>query len=49
MKAIVVGPDAGELGDALDAEGVEVTRIEGIGTRPADAGAPRLGASDARG
>ncbi|WP_115863002.1 DUF7126 family protein [Halorussus litoreus] len=35
MKAIVVGPDAGELGDALDAEGVEVTRIEDIGTRPA--------------
>jgi hypothetical protein len=35
MNAIVVGPDADGLGDALGAEGVEVTRIEEMGTRPA--------------
>jgi hypothetical protein len=39
MKAIVVGPDRG-IADALDAEGVEVTRIEGVasGERLQDAG-----------
>ncbi|WP_135830081.1 DUF7126 family protein [Halorussus halobius] len=35
MKAIVVGPDPGGLGEALEAEGVELTRIEAYGTRPA--------------
>ena len=35
MNAIVVGPDADGLGEALEAEGVEVTRIEEWGTRPA--------------
>ncbi|WP_132056860.1 DUF7126 family protein [Halorussus amylolyticus] len=35
MKAIVVGPDEDGLGDALEREGVEVTRIEEFGTRPA--------------
>jgi Trk K+ transport system NAD-binding subunit len=35
MNAIVVGPDRDELGDALESEGVEVTRIEEFGTRPA--------------
>ncbi|PSQ49808.1 CTP synthetase [Halobacteriales archaeon SW_6_65_15] len=35
MNAIVVGLDADGLGDALEAEGVEVTRIEEWGTRPA--------------
>jgi hypothetical protein len=35
MKAIVVGPDRDGLADALESEGVEVTRIEEYGTRPA--------------
>lgn len=35
MKAIVVGPDRDGLADALEAEGVELTRIEEYGTRPA--------------
>jgi 3-hydroxy-3-methylglutaryl CoA synthase len=35
MKAIVVGPDDDGLGDALEAEGVEVTRILEVATRPA--------------
>ena len=35
MKAIVVGPDRDGLGAALESEGVEVTRIEEYGTRPA--------------
>lgn len=35
MKAIVVGPDEDGLGDALEAEGVEITRIGEFGTRPA--------------
>ena len=35
MKAIVVGPDEDGLTDALEGEGVEVTRIEEFGTRPA--------------
>ncbi|PSP56131.1 CTP synthetase [Halobacteriales archaeon QS_1_67_19] len=40
MRAIVVGPNGAELTDALEAEGVEITRVEGLGTRPAleDAG-----------
>ena len=40
MKAIVAGPDADGLSQALTAADVEVTRIEGITTRPAmeDAG-----------
>jgi len=39
MKAIVVGTDAG-IADALEAEGVEVTRLEGVasGERLEDAG-----------
>src|SRR6056297_3054780 len=35
MKAILVGPDRDGLGDALEAEGVELTRIEELATRPA--------------
>ena len=35
MNAIVVGPDADGLGDALELEGVEVSRIKELGTRPA--------------
>jgi len=35
MKAIVVGPDDDGLGEALEAEGVEVTRIGEVATRPA--------------
>ncbi|WP_134668951.1 DUF7126 family protein [Halorussus marinus] len=35
MKAIVVGPDDDGLGEALDAEGADVTRIEDVATRPA--------------
>jgi len=35
MNAIVVGPDRDGLADALEAEGVELTRIEEYGTRPA--------------
>ncbi|MFC7082458.1 DUF7126 family protein [Halorussus caseinilyticus] len=35
MKAILVGPDRDGLGDALESEGVEVTRIEEFGNRPA--------------
>ena len=40
MKAILVGPDRDGLGDALEAEGVELTRIEDVANRPAleDAG-----------
>lgn len=34
MKAIIVGPDEDELGDALTGEGVEVTRTNGMATRP---------------
>jgi len=39
MKAIVVGPDRG-IADALEAEGVEITRLEGVasGERLEDAG-----------
>ncbi|MFC6725001.1 CTP synthetase [Halobium palmae] len=32
MKALVSGADDDGLGDALDAEGVEVTRIDGVVT-----------------
>jgi Trk K+ transport system NAD-binding subunit len=35
MKAILVGPDEDGLGDALSAEGVEISRIEGMANRPA--------------
>jgi Trk K+ transport system NAD-binding subunit len=35
MKAILVGPDRDGLGDALEAEGVELTRIEDAANRPA--------------
>lgn len=35
MKAIVVGPDEDGLGEALEAEGVEITRITEFGNRPA--------------
>ncbi|MFC4447637.1 DUF7126 family protein [Halorussus aquaticus] len=35
MKAILVGPDEDGLGDALEAEGVELTRIETVANRPA--------------
>ena len=35
MKAIVAGADDHALGDALEAEGVDITRVEGIATRPA--------------
>lgn len=32
--AIVAGPDDGGIADALEAEGVAVTRLDGIVTRP---------------
>lgn len=35
MKALLVGPDRDGLGDALEAEGVELTRIEAVVNRPA--------------
>ena len=35
MNAILAGEDEYELGDALEAEGVELTRVDGIATRPA--------------
>ncbi|WP_160134489.1 DUF7126 family protein [Halococcus salsus] len=40
QKAVVAGPDLDGLGDALEAEGVEVSWVEGIANRPAleDAG-----------
>lgn len=34
MKAIVAGTDDHELGEALETEGVEITRVEGIPPRP---------------
>jgi len=34
MEAIVAGPDEDELGAALEAEGVMVTRVDGVVTRP---------------
>ncbi|WP_306056390.1 DUF7126 family protein [Natronococcus wangiae] len=33
--AIVAGPDEGGIGDALEAEGVDVVRINGVVSRPA--------------
>lgn len=33
--AVVAGPDADGLGDALEAEGVTVRRIDGVANRPA--------------
>ncbi|KTG09179.1 CTP synthetase [Haloprofundus marisrubri] len=40
MKAILCGPDENGLADALEAEGVELTHIDGVVTRPSleDAG-----------
>ncbi|RJS99552.1 CTP synthetase [Halococcus sp. IIIV-5B] len=40
QKAVVAGPDLDGLGDALEAEGVGVSWVEGIANRPAleDAG-----------
>lgn len=35
MNAVIAGPDQDDLATALEAEGVEVTRIEGVPTRPA--------------
>jgi len=35
MTAILLGPDRDGLGDALEAEGVELTRIEDAANRPA--------------
>ncbi|MEZ3114872.1 CTP synthetase [Halobaculum sp. MBLA0147] len=32
MRAVLAGPDADGLGDALRAEGVTVTRVEGVPT-----------------
>jgi hypothetical protein len=32
MRAVIAGADGDGLGDALEAEGVEVTRVEGIAT-----------------
>ena len=34
MEAIVAGPDEDDLGTALEAEGVTVTRVDGVATRP---------------
>ncbi|AXR79264.1 DUF7126 family protein [Natrarchaeobaculum sulfurireducens] len=34
MEAIVAGPDEDDLATALEAEGVSVTRVGGIPTRP---------------
>ncbi|MFC4436715.1 MULTISPECIES: DUF7126 family protein [Natrialbaceae] len=33
-NAIVAGPDEDEIGDALEAEGVDVTRVNGVVSRP---------------
>ncbi|WP_438267044.1 DUF7126 family protein [Haladaptatus salinisoli] len=40
MRAVIAGPDESGLGSALEAEGVETTRVDGIASRPAleDAG-----------
>lgn len=35
MNGVIAGPDADELAPALEAEGVDVTRIEDVPTRPA--------------
>ncbi len=35
MRAVIAGPDEDELGRALEAEGVELTTIDGVASRPA--------------
>ncbi|EFW94126.1 hypothetical protein ZOD2009_03245 [Haladaptatus paucihalophilus DX253] len=35
MRAVIAGPDDGELGRALEAEGVELTAVNGVASRPA--------------
>ena len=35
MHAVIAGPDDDGLGDALEAEGVETKRVEGVASRPA--------------
>jgi len=35
MRAVIAGPDDGELGRALESEGVELTTIDGVASRPA--------------
>jgi len=35
MRAVIAGPDDGELGRALEAEGVELTTVDGVASRPA--------------
>jgi single-stranded DNA-specific DHH superfamily exonuclease len=35
MRAVIAGPDDGELGRALEAEGVELTTVNGVASRPA--------------
>ncbi|WP_433625268.1 DUF7126 family protein [Halomicrococcus sp. NG-SE-24] len=35
MRAVIAGPDNGELGPALEGEGIETSRVEGIASRPA--------------
>ena len=33
-RAVVAGPDEGEITEALETEGVDVTRLEGVISRP---------------
>lgn len=35
MRAVIAGPDDGELGRALESEGVELTTVDGVASRPA--------------
>jgi single-stranded DNA-specific DHH superfamily exonuclease len=35
MRAVIAGPDDGELGRALETEGVELTTVDGVASRPA--------------
>ncbi|WP_458209643.1 DUF7126 family protein [Haladaptatus sp. NG-SE-30] len=35
MRAVIAGPDENGLGSALETEGVETTRVDGIASRPA--------------
>ncbi|WP_231185396.1 CTP synthetase [Haladaptatus sp. DYF46] len=35
MRAVIAGPDDGELGHALETEGVELTTVDGVASRPA--------------
>ncbi|GKZ13024.1 CTP synthetase [Haladaptatus sp. W1] len=35
MRAVIAGPDDGKLGRALEAEGVELTAVNGVASRPA--------------